>query len=165
MRKWVIVALIALFPPFALAETTNFTITSHVTDIKVMPSAIKEAPTWVLLKRRGVRMDDNGEKSLYQMECMALVYKDHTDANGFTLYTFDDGSTQVLKWEIPMKDENGDGLNEGKGTGTYVSGTGRFEGIKGTAEFEAKYLTPYAPDKGTLGDMFVTGTSNYTVGQ
>lgn len=165
MRKWLIVALIALFPTFALAETTNFTVISHVTDIKVMPSAIKEAPTGILLKRRGVKTDGNGEKSLYQMECVAFKHEDRTDAHGFTLYTFEDGSTQVLQWEITMKDENGDGLNEGKGKGNYISGTGRFEGIKGTAEFEAKYLTPYAPDKGTLGDMLVTGVSNYTLGQ
>lgn len=165
MRKWLIVALIAIFPTLAFAETTKFTIHSYITDLKVMPSAIEEAPTWILIKRRGVKTDEGGEKSLYQMEGVAFIYKDHTDANGITLYTFEDGSTQVLKWEYKAKDENGDGLNEGKGMGNYISGTGRFEGMKGTAEFEARYLTKYAPDKGTWGDAIVTGVSNYTLGQ
>ena len=165
MRKWLTFALIALFPTLALAESTNYTITSYITDLKVMPSAIKDAPTWALFTRRGVKTDEGGEKSLYHAEGVALIYKDHTDANGITLYTYDDGSTQVIQWEYKSKDEDGDGLNEGKGMGNFISGTGRFEGIKGTAEFEAKYLTPYAPDKGTWGDSFVTGVSNYTVGQ
>ena len=76
-----------------------------------------------------------------------------------------DGSTQVLQREISMNDENGDGLSERNGKCNYISGTGRFEGIKGIAEFEEKYLTAYAPDKGTLGDMLVTGVSNYKLGQ
>jgi hypothetical protein len=165
MRKWMIVLLVALFPTLAFAETTNFTILGYITELKAMPSAIEGAPTLLILKRRGVKTDAGGEKALYQMECAAFMYKDHTDATGVSLYTYDDGSTQVLKWDYTGKDENGDGLSEGKGTGNYISGTGRFEGMKGTAEFEAQYLTPYAPDKGTLGDMFVTGVSNYTIGQ
>ena len=165
MRKWLIVGLILLFPTLANSETTNFTILGHITELKAMPTAIEGAPTLALLKRRGVKTDEGGEKALYQMECVAFIYKDHTDANGISLYTYSDGSTQVLKWEYTGKDEDGDGLSEGKGKGNYVSGTGRFEGMKGTAEFEAQYLTPYAPDKGTLGDMFVSGVSIYTVGQ
>lgn len=46
---------------------------------------------------------------------------------------------------------------EGKGTGAYVSGTGRFEDIKGNAEFEAKHPTPYGPARGSRGDMIVKG--------
>ena len=165
MRKWLIVALIALFPTLVSAETTNYTTISYITDLKVMPSAIEEAPTLALLKRRGVSTEEGGEKALYQMECVAFIYKDRTEANGISLYTYDDGSTKVLKWEYTGKDENGDGLSEGKGTGSYISGSGRFEGLKGTVEFEAKYLTSYAPDKGTLGDAVMTVVSNYTVGQ
>lgn len=46
---------------------------------------------------------------------------------------------------------------EGKGTGTYVSDTGRFEDIKGNAEFEAEHPTPYVPDRGSRSDMIVKG--------
>lgn len=165
MRNWLIVAMILLFPTLACAETTSYTTISYITDLKVMPSAIEAAPTMALLKRRGVKTDEGGEKALYQMEGVAYIYKDRTDANGISIYTYNDGSTQVLKWEYTGKEENGDGLSEGKGTGTYISGTGRFEGMKGTNDFEAKYLTPYAPDKGTWGDAVITGVANYTVGQ
>ena len=48
---------------------------------------------------------------------------------------------------------------EGKGKGTYISGTGRFEGMNGNVEFEAKYLRLYAPSKGTRDDMIVKGVS------
>jgi hypothetical protein len=37
--------------------------------------------------------------------------------------------------------------------------------MQGTAELEAKYLTPHAPDKGTWSDAIITGVSHYAEGQ
>jgi len=47
-----------------------------------------------------------------------------------------------------------------KGTGNYIKGTGRFEGIKGKVSFSGKYVTPYTKDK-TKGDVVLEVTSTY----
>ena len=49
------------------------------------------------------------------------------------------------------------------GTGSYISLTGRFEGIQGDITFTGEYLTPYDTEKGTLGDLVVDITFNYTL--
>ena len=49
------------------------------------------------------------------------------------------------------------------GKGTYVSGTGRFEGIQGDITFTGKYVTPYDKEKGMLGDLIVDVISDYNL--
>jgi len=49
-----------------------------------------------------------------------------------------------------------------KGTGQYINGTGRFEGIKGEVSFNGKYVTPYTKDE-TKGDAVFDFTSTYTL--
>ena len=49
------------------------------------------------------------------------------------------------------------------GKGTFIKGTGRFEGIQGEMIFSGRYLTPYSKEKGLYGDMLIDATSNYKI--
>jgi hypothetical protein len=72
------------------------------------------------------------------------------------LYTFKDGSTFIGKIQGTKTPETV------KGTGVFLKGTGRFEGIKGKMSFKGKYITPYTKDK-TKGDAIIDVTGTYTL--
>jgi hypothetical protein len=155
--------LVACIPALASSETKKFKTYSYVTKMHFMPVKIAKAPAEVILERRGVVQYEGGEEALFYLQGTAKITPAGTTAEGYSQYTFKDGSTNVLKWQAEMSKKDGEKLSSGTGSGTYVSGTGRFEGMKGDCNFKSRYLTPYAPDKGTWGDMISEGVSNYTL--
>ena len=150
-------------PVLALSESKKFKTYSYITKMHFMPMKIAKAPAEVILERRGVAQFEDGEEALFYLQGTAKITPSVTTAEGYSQYTFEDGSTNVLKWKAEMSRKNGAKLSSGTGSGTYVSGTGRLEGIKGEVTFKARYLTPYAPDKGTWGDLISESVSNYTL--
>jgi hypothetical protein len=155
--------LILVIPTLASAETKKFKTYSYITKMHFMPVKIAKAPAEVILERRGVVQYEDGEEALFYLQGTAKITPTVTTAEGYSQYTFKDGSTNVLKWQAEMSKKDGEKLASGTGSGTYVSGTGRLEGIKGECNFKSRYLTPYAPDKGTWGDLISEGVSNYTL--
>ncbi len=92
-----------------------------------------------VIEDKGLTFYENGE-----IATMSNVFTfDNTygigTAQGYSIYTFEDGSTQVHKWQESWTEE---GLC--KGTYTYVRGTGRFEGIKGSGSFSGKFFESVA---------------------
>jgi hypothetical protein len=103
---------------------------------------------------RGLMAFDDGE--------MAATYGvftfDYINGNGkFKAYitnTFDDGSTQVYL----IEDGTTTALEKGKisrirGTFTFVQGTGRFKGIKGSGVWTGKRVTPLSAGADCYADI------------
>jgi len=65
-------------------------------------------------------------------------------SEGYTHYTFPDGSTITSKWKGEAKTVGRGitGSGGGEGTWAYIKGTGRFEGIQGGGTFEYRVLGP-----------------------
>jgi hypothetical protein len=112
------------------------------------------------MERRGVAFFENGETATYHMVCTwETIGGQGGSYRGYSTLSFVDGSTSMIRFEGTQTAEK---LWSGKGTGEYIKGTGRFEGIKGNVSFTNKLLTPYTKD-GTKGDLIIEATSTYTL--
>ena len=128
-----IVACLLLSVTQARAETDKGRNVLH--RIKVEEIEVGDVPGHVVgvIESKGLTFYENGE--------VATVSIVHTSDNtngigtyqGYGLFTFEDGSTHVHKFQSTSTEE---GLF--KGTYTYVQGTGRFEGIQGSGSFSGK---------------------------
>jgi hypothetical protein len=153
----------ALLTPHVQAETLTWRVYNYVTALHVMPIGFEKVPANVLLERRGIAEFPNGETAAYLTRGSAKMTPSGGTAEGYALYTFDDGSTLHIKWQANSKLEPGEKHKTMSGSGNYLSGTGRFNGIEGSVTIQGKYITPYSKKDGTLGDMIVDVTSNHTV--
>ena len=154
---------ILVLPSLAEAETRKARLYSYVTEMYVMPIKFIQAPANAIVERRGVAEYENGEVATYLMRGAGKVTPKGGTMEGFSQYTFSDKSTNVVKWKSQLAKKEGQQLITVSGKGTYVNGTGRFEGIQGDITFTGKYVTPYDKEKGMLGDLIVDVTSNYTL--
>ena len=154
---------IVLLTTQAQAETLTWRVYNYVTALHVMPIGFEKVPANVLLERRGIAEFPNGETAAYLTRGSAKMTPNGGTAEGYALYTFDDGSTLHIKWQAKSKLEPGQKHKTMSGSGNYLSGTGRFDGIEGDVIIKGRYVTPYSKKDGTLGDMIVDVTSNHTV--
>jgi len=111
-------------------------------------------------ERRGLGFI-NGEVTTYLNRGMFDYIKGKGTAEGYTTYTFEDGSTTVAKFQgtvTPTKDKR----STAKGTYSYIGGSGRFEGIKGGGSWTVMRYTPYTAEE-TKGDVIVNFTGTRTM--
>ncbi len=78
---------------------------------------------------------------------------------GYTIYTFEDGSTVVIKFQR-LVGLGQSGVLNATATSEFIKGTGRFEGIKGTASSTGKN---FLPSKGEAARSYNDGTWTYTL--
>jgi hypothetical protein len=78
-----------------------------------------------------------------------------------SVFTYEDGATIVQKIQGPFEWASGRKMRLFKGTGEFIRGTGRFEGIKGAVTFSGKEVTPYS--KETKSDVSFDATATYTL--
>ncbi len=162
-RNLMALLIVLLLPGIAAAETKKFRTYSYITDMHFMPIKIAKAPAEVLLERRGIAQFEDGETALFYLQGTVQMTPDKATAQGYSQYTFNDGATSVIKWQVELSKKEGEELLSGTGKGTYVSGTGRLEGIKGEVTYDEKFLTPYSLEKGTRGDLISESIANYTL--
>ena len=89
--------------------------------------------------------------------------KGKSSYEGYGLVTYEDGSTTISKLQGNLTPIEGTKQRSGKGTGEYIKGTGRFEGIKGSFSYTGKQVTPYSKKEGTFSDSYYDVTATYTV--
>ena len=152
-----------VLPILAGAETQKARVFCYVTEMYIMPIGFAKAPANVISERRGVAEFENGEVAVFLMRGVGKVTPKGGPMEGFTQYTFNDKSAFVVKWQGQHTKGEGQQLPKMSGKGTYVSGTGRFEGIQGNVTFTGKNVTLYDKEKGTLGDLIVDVIYNYTL--
>jgi hypothetical protein len=144
------------------AETLRIKVTSYSTQVEIIQVGDMEGHILMPHVRRGLAFFENGDVATYTFWGTADLIKGKGTPEGYTMFTFEDGSTIVYKvkgiWEPGPR-----GLAVGKGTGEFTKGTGRYEGIKGDLTWSGKYYTSYSKEKGTLGDSVLEATATYTL--
>jgi len=86
----------------------------------------------------GVAFFENGEIAKVRHHIIYdFIPGKGSQAIGYTIYTFDDGSIIVNRFQRLMV-TNQSGSLTAKATSEIIKGTGRFEGIKGTASLTGK---------------------------
>ena len=146
------------------AETLRFKVSNYETQREVIQVGDMEGHTLMLTTRRGLAFFENGGVATYTNWARFDSTKSKSTIDGYTMLTFEDGSTIVYKfngiWEPSPR-----GFPVGKGTGEFTKGTGRYEGIKGDVTWSGKVYTLVSKEKGTLGDSALEVTATYTLPQ
>ena len=143
-------------------KTIKGKVTSCITKVEVVPVPDVEKHVVGVYERRGVTIFENGETGAYHTRGTFDYTKGQGPFRGYTQQSFADGSTYIVKYQGVSTVATGKKLPSFKGTGEYIKGTGRFEGIKGKVSYSGKYVTPYTKDK-TKGDAYYEFTGTYTL--
>ena len=144
MAKGRIIALSALIllafsvsvTPTALSEEKGKVTGREVwfaTDFQSANVPDVEGHTIYLYKFKGIFFSEKWGNGLATMSCTSDLIKGVGPLEGYTQWTYSDGSTTVIKWKGEQKGA-GAGVTGGAGgesTWSYVKGTGKFAGIKG----------------------------------
>jgi len=167
MRKIIVssilaAAILVAFIPLVNAEMAKEGSTSGktywVTKYTILPMG--KGLAQINYEGWGVAVSDAGEGLLHNASSHVVggllaikgVYKNDS---GLVSLTRPDGDKIFLKY-----DTSGVAGKSGKGTFTYVGGTGKFVGIQGSGEFTRHMLRP--PDKGFGSSISVT-KSNWKI--
>jgi len=160
---FLITALILVPNAQAGEKTVKLKLIGPLTRIEAVPIPDVEKHAIGVLERRGVAIYENGETAAYHTRATFDSIRGQGGSfNGYSDYIFADGSTIITKYQGTAAVPPGEKLYSLKGTGKYIKGTGRFEGIKGKVTFSGKYVTPYTKDK-TKGTAVVDVTGTYTL--
>jgi len=158
---FLITTLIILPAAQAKEITSKHKIAAPITKMEVVPVPDVKGHVIGVLERRGVAIYENGETAAYHSRLTFDSIKEgEVSFSGYCDITFADGSISMTKFQgtVPVVE----GKKIIKGTGEYIQGTGRFEGIKGKVSFTGNYVTPYTKDE-TKGDAVLEVTSTYTL--
>jgi hypothetical protein len=116
-----------------------------------------------IFTRRGLSVYENGEVAL--TSSWGTVDNEITKGVGraevFNLFTFEDGSTIMAKYNMKSILSPKDSKHKYEFSGEFTDGTGRFKGIKGNISGSGKQYTPIAGD--TKGESIFEGTGTYTL--
>ena len=162
MGIFLIAALLLLPVTQARAKDVKIKISSYLTKVEVIPVPGVKGHVVGLYERRGVAVFEDGETASYLTRGSFDYNKGQGPFRGYSQITYMDGSTSRSKYQGITTVPPGEKLPSFKGTGEYINGTGRFEGIKGKFSFSGKYVTPYTKDK-TKGDAYYEVTGTYTL--
>jgi len=127
----------------ARAETVKGRLVSHVT--KEESIEVGDVPGHVLgvVEYKGLVFFENGEvATISEVETFEATKGSFT----FQIYStlaFEDGSTQIMKGHGTSTPQEGK-PELAKGTCSYIRGTGRFEGIKGSGSWSGKWFESIA---------------------
>jgi len=141
----------------ARAETVKSRTSTYLAHFEALPVGDVGGHIVATFSRKGLSFQENGEVATYANWGTLDFIKGNGSFQGYSLVTFQDGSTYTVRWQ---------GTVEGslyRLAGEFIKGTKRFEGIKGTFSGTGKALTPYSKEKGTLSDAYFDITSTYTL--
>jgi hypothetical protein len=147
--------------PQATAETLNFKSFNHVTKQETVPIPDVEGHIFRLQVREGVAVFENGELAWHKSTYFYNYVKGAGPGESYGTYTFLDGST-ITSHSIGVIEATSAGVPAAaKWTTEIIHGTGRFQGIKGTARFSTKLLPPEKDEP--TGKAFSEATMVYTL--
>jgi hypothetical protein len=120
-----------------------------------------EGHNLALFSRKGLASFENGEVAIWTNWGMQDLVKGKGPFQAYQRFIFEDGSKLVAKMQGMVLPGSGKALSLIEATGEFISGTGRFEGIKGTLSVTGKVFTPFG--KETKGDMYIDIIMTYTL--
>ena len=156
-----LIAVLILVPAAQAGEKTEKFKGRHISQItKIHVSKVGDVEGHIIgiLERRGLDFK-NGEVATYRTWVSFDTTKGKGTCEGYSQVTYEDGSMTVAKVQGTLEPLEGR-RSTGKGTFTYVGGSGSLEGIKGGGSWTFKTFTPYTKEE-TKSDSIVdyTGTS------
>ena len=155
-----LIAALAIVPAAqAGGKTVKCKIAAPFTKFEFVPVPDVKGHVIGVAERRGVVIYENGETAAYHSRLTFDVTKGDGSWKGYADWSFADGSIIIYKCQGTATSGKPRLI---KGTGEYIKGTGRFEGIKGKVSMDGKYVTPYTQDE-TKGDAVFDFTSTYTL--
>lgn len=167
-NKWVlsgftVVISVWLFMPVSQvnAETRKWKVNNQITQFEFIP--ILDTPGHIVgvFERQGDVQFEDGEKAKQILRGTVDINRGQGTFQSYSLITFEDGSTTMIKVEGVSKMPPGGKLPISEGKGEYIKGTGRFQGIQGTMSFKGKQTKPYGGQY--KADMEVEATATYTL--
>jgi hypothetical protein len=130
----------------------------YVTNVQLIPVGDVEGHNIYLLEAKGIAFWEPWGAALIKQSEIGDRTKGVGLSEGYAIYTFPDGSTITTKWKAgsTRAGSGKTGAGEGEFTYTFVSGTGKFQGIQGGgtgkfwvlgpgqfyADFEGEYTLP-----------------------
>jgi hypothetical protein len=144
----------------AESKPMNYRVSGYLVHNEVLPVGDVEGHTLSIYSRKGLAFFETGEVATFTNWVTSDAIKSKSISQGYSMVTFEDGSTIVEKLQTTAE-PGPKGLSLFKGTGEYIKGTGRFEGIKGSYTYSGKALTPYS--KETKGDIYYDVVGTYTL--
>lgn len=134
------------------AETLNYKIYTYGIKQESIPIGDVEEHTLGFDVRRGFYVFENGEVAIVNQVTTGEAVKGGASLLLYSTVTFPDGSTMITRSQGTL----GGGVPGSPATGGFkteiIKGTGRFEGIKGTASSKVKFIPP---EKGEPGPKAV----------
>ncbi len=152
-------ALLTGFTAQSQAETLNYRISQYYVQLEALPVGDVEGHVISIFSRKGLASFENGEVATYTNWGTVDLIKGKGSVKGYAKLTYQDGSTNIAVFQGTTD------AGAVKLTGEFIKGTGRLEGIKGTLSISGRSLTPYAKDKGMMGDGYYDVTATYTLPQ
>ena len=153
----IFIAGILLSTTLASAETVNFRLSTYVVHFDALPVDDVEGHIVGTVLRKGLALFEKGEVATCTNWATVDLIKGNGSFQGYSLLTYQDGSSSTQKFQGTMES----GVY--KGMAEFTMGTKRFEGIKGTLSITGKALTPYSKEKGTWGDAYFDFAGTYTL--
>jgi len=147
--------------PQGVAETLSYKFFFPVTQREMIPIGDVEGHGVGFLVRQGAVFLENGEMAWGKAVVLFDMIKGSGPFDQYSTLTFQDGSTIITRTKGISEASPAGVSRAATWTGEIITGTGRFEGIKGTGTSSAKLLPP---EKGELGGKSLgEGTLTYTL--
>jgi len=105
---------------------------------------------------RGVAFFENGEVAVTLNKFIFFYSNGSGPAESFGIFTFEDGSTFVINFPVIATANERDKTTVFKGEFTFIYGSGRFAGIKGSGSVSGKRFAPLG--SGSSLNFDFTGT-------
>jgi hypothetical protein len=140
------------------AETMKCKNIATATKDEKIPVSDEEGHILGLQIMEGLAFCENGEVPKVRHHAVwDFVPGKGSQAIGYSIFTFEDGSTVVIRFQRLTTKEPSGNLSA-KVTSEIIKGTGRFEGIKGTSSGTGK---TFPPSKEEAARAFTDGTWTY----
>jgi len=151
------------FSQIAGAETMKCKVSAYIINMELLPVGDVEGHTVGYNHRKGLVFFENGEVATYTYGGYLDLIKGKGPFKGYSIFTFSDGSLIVKKMQGVLE-PGPQGLPLSvSGTGEFIKGTGRFQGIKGDFKITGKVLTPFSKEKETRSDIYFDMSGSYTL--
>lgn len=151
----VVVSWLAVPITLAAAETVKFRTVLVFTKMERIPVGDLEGHTVGICEQTGMSSYENGETALI---ISRGTFDSMVGMETYCVQIFEDKSTQWLKIHGTCKPTEDENVFLFEGTLEFTSGTGRFEGIKGTGSFTGKHF-------GICRVVYFDCTASYTLTQ
>ncbi len=144
-------------------ETMTCKVSAYIINMELIPVGDVQGHAVGYNHRKGLVYFENGEVATYTYWGTLDLIKGKGSFKGYSIFTFADGFLIVKRMQGTLEPGPKVLPISVKGTGEFISGTGRFQGIKGDFKITGKVLTPFSKEKETRGDICFDVSGSYTL--